>query len=201
MSPLPRRAAVTSGVPSASRAQVFSGRPGSGSASTCRETVTSSGAASPTNGLGASNGATCFGVSQDSAPPSVRPPRRSARRDQIVVAGREPRAGEADQHAAAVDEIGDLVVSRPRPDVHVGERQHRGLFGEQVGDRIGGAGFRLAHVGERRERARDVVGRREQRLGEIGAAAGDDRDAPALGALVDQPRRARRGLAVDGEPA
>ena len=52
--------------------------PGSGSASTWRVTVTSSGAARPTNGLGSSNGAMCLGVSQDSAPPSVRPPRRNA---------------------------------------------------------------------------------------------------------------------------
>jgi len=42
---LATRAAVTRGVPSASRAQVLSERPGSGSASTWRDTVTSSGAA------------------------------------------------------------------------------------------------------------------------------------------------------------
>ncbi len=78
ISPLPRLTAVTSGVPSASRAQVLSARPGSGSASTWREIVTSSGANSPTNGLGGSKAAMCLGVSQDSAPPSVRPPRRRA---------------------------------------------------------------------------------------------------------------------------
>ena len=49
--PLPRRVAVTSGVPSTSVAQVRSLRPESGSASTCRVTVTSSGTARFANGL------------------------------------------------------------------------------------------------------------------------------------------------------
>ena len=90
--PLPRGPAVTSGVPSPSRAQTLSARAASGSASTCRETVTSSGAARPKNGLPASNGAICFGrlpgqraSEQTSASPQF------ARR-QVVVARGQARA-------------------------------------------------------------------------------------------------------------
>ena len=77
MKPLPRRAAVTSGVPSASVAQVRSVNPESGSASTCRVTVTSFGTVMPLNGLSRANAASCCGCSHESEPPSVRPPRRS----------------------------------------------------------------------------------------------------------------------------
>ena len=110
--PLPRRSAVTSGVPSASRAQVLAARPGSGSASTWRDTVTSSGAARPKNGLSLSKGAMCLGVSHDSAPPSVRPPRLSAVGVRSSVAGGEAGAGEAQQHAARFDEVDQLVARR-----------------------------------------------------------------------------------------
>ena len=59
--PLPRRAAVTSGVPSASVAQVFSLSVASGSASTWRVTVTSVGTAMPANGLLRENAASGCG--------------------------------------------------------------------------------------------------------------------------------------------
>ncbi len=51
--PLPRFAAVTSGVPSVSRAQVLPARSSVGSASTWRDTVTSAGMSSPAKGLAA----------------------------------------------------------------------------------------------------------------------------------------------------
>ncbi len=76
MTPLPRWSAVTSGVPSLSCAQVFPGRPASGSARTWRDTVTSWLGSSPEKGLAWSNGARVSGLSQDRAPPKVRPPRR-----------------------------------------------------------------------------------------------------------------------------
>ena len=53
--PLPRGCAVTSGVPSASVAQVRSVSVASGSASTCRLTVTSSGTGMSKNGLSREN--------------------------------------------------------------------------------------------------------------------------------------------------
>ena len=75
--PLPRGCAVTSGVPSASVAQVRSVSVASGSASTWRLTVTSVGTGMSKNGLSRENAASCCGWSQLSAPPSARPPRRS----------------------------------------------------------------------------------------------------------------------------
>ena len=75
--PLPRRVAVTSGVPSTSVAQVRSVRPESGSARTCRVTVTSSGTVSVANGPSREKPASGCGLSQLRLPPSVRPPRRS----------------------------------------------------------------------------------------------------------------------------
>ena len=75
--PLPRRWAVTSGVPSASVAQVRSVKVASGSASTWRLTVTSVGTAMPKNGLSRLKAASCCGCSQESEPPRTRPPRRS----------------------------------------------------------------------------------------------------------------------------
>ena len=75
--PLPRRAAVTSGVPSPSVAQVWSDSPASGSARTWRVTVTSFGTNMPLNGLSCENPANCWGLSQLRLPPRMRPPRRS----------------------------------------------------------------------------------------------------------------------------
>ena len=75
--PLPRRCAVTSGVPSASVAQVRSVRPDPGSASTWRVTVTSVGTAMPKNGLSREKAASGCGWSQLRLPPRMRPPRRS----------------------------------------------------------------------------------------------------------------------------
>ena len=59
--PLPRFTAVTSGVPSASVAQVRSISPASGSASTWRVTVTSLGTAMLPNGPSRENAASCCG--------------------------------------------------------------------------------------------------------------------------------------------
>ena len=75
--PLPRLAAVTSGVPSASVAQVRSARPASGSASTWRVTLTSFGTGMLPNGPSFEKAVSGCGWSQLRLPPSVRPPRRS----------------------------------------------------------------------------------------------------------------------------
>ena len=70
--PEPRAASVTSGVPSARRAQVWEASCAEGSASTWRLTVTSSGTGRPANGDVAGNGASLAGWLHDSAPPSWR---------------------------------------------------------------------------------------------------------------------------------
>ena len=76
--PSPRFSAVTSGVPSLRRAQVFMVGPmRAGSVRTCRVMSTSGGTGRPANRLSASNGASGWGVDHESAPPSVRPPSRS----------------------------------------------------------------------------------------------------------------------------
>ena len=75
--PLSRRAAVTRGVPSASVAQVLLPSVASGSASTCRVTVTSFGTGIPLNGLSRENAASGCGWSQLKLPPRMRPPRRN----------------------------------------------------------------------------------------------------------------------------
>ncbi len=75
--PLPRRSPVTSGVPSASEAQLRSASSASGSASTCRVTVTSPGTCRPANGPSAANAASCCGFSQVRLPPRLRSPSRS----------------------------------------------------------------------------------------------------------------------------
>ena len=75
--PLPRRAAVTSGVPSVSRAQVLSPRSSDGSARTWRWIKTSPGISIPAKGLAVSKGARRAGSSQVSAPLRLRlPPRK-----------------------------------------------------------------------------------------------------------------------------
>ena len=74
--PFPRRSAVTNGVPSVRRTQVFSARSRDGSASTWRDTVTSLGISRPAKGLSDENGASRAGLLHSRAPPSARPPRR-----------------------------------------------------------------------------------------------------------------------------
>ena len=70
--PWPRASPVTSGVPSASRAQMRGASCAEGSASTWRVTVTSFGTARPAKGEPSGKGARRCGCSQDSAPPSWR---------------------------------------------------------------------------------------------------------------------------------
>ncbi len=67
--PLPRCSAVTSGVPSASLAQVRSDNWIEGSARIWRDTVTSGGTDNPPNGLESEKPARCCGSAQASEPP------------------------------------------------------------------------------------------------------------------------------------
>ena len=85
-------------------------------------------------------------------------------RHQIVLAVRQPRPGEAHQHAAVLDPAADLIVHLG--DVaDIGEDHHRQALVEKLGDRLAGrARVRDPHIRERGKRARQVVGRGEQRL-------------------------------------
>ena len=56
---------------------------------------------------------------------------------------------------------------------------------------------RFPDVGEWLKGAPEVVGRREQGLGDVGARAGGDRDASPARTVVDEPGRARRPFALD----
>ena len=200
MSPLPRRSAVTSGVPSASRAQVLPARPGSGSASTWRETVTSSGAARPKNGLSRSKGARRFGVSQDkrAAERAAAAPQRGRR--QIVGGGGEPRAGEADEHAAVLDEF-DRARRAPARRRRSYRRAPAPPAFRRAARRSGSLALsRHSRTSANGASARvEIVGRRQQRLRDIGAGARGDRHAPALPALVEQRHGAGRALVGDGD--
>ena len=138
ITPLPRLAAVTSGVPSASVAQVRSARPASGSASTWRVTVTSFGTAMPPNGLSREKAASCCGWSQLRLPPSVRPPRRSFTGTRSSSAAGEARAGEAHQHAAVLDPVGEPLARLAGDIADVGEDDHRHVLVDEARDRFGG---------------------------------------------------------------
>ena len=125
----------------------------------------------------------------------IAPAAPEAHGHELVVAGGEPRAGEAQEHAAALDEGRDLRQRVAVERAHIGEDEHRDLLVQQLRHRVRDAAAALAHFGVRRERAGDVVGRGEQRLRLVGRAAEDDADAPALAALVEQAHRSGGALA------
>ncbi len=127
--PLPRFAAVTSGVPSLSRAQIStSGVSSAGSASTCRLIVTSAGIGKPANGLLSSKAAKRL---------RRRPRKRAAKRPaaaaqwhgQKIVAGLlESRTGKADEQTAVLDEVLDFLCRLAGQRADVGEHQHRDVL-------------------------------------------------------------------------
>ena len=122
-------------------------------------------------------------------------------RNEIVVGRREPRAGEAHQHAAGVDPAREPLARLAGDVADIGEDQHRQVLREE---RAHGFGRRAAlgepHVGERIERARQIIGRGEQRLRGVGGRAGDHADGAAAPALVEQLHHAGGALAADFEP-
>ena len=196
--PLPRRAAVTSGVPSASVAQVFSLSAASGSASTCRLTVTSFGHRHAVErALARKRGQRLRLVpAQAAAEDAAAAPQ--PHRNEIVVGGGKPRAGKAHQHAAVVDPVREPVMGVAGDIADVGEDQHRQILIEEMRHRFGRRfALREPHVGERAERALDVIARRQQRLRRVGGGAGNDADGAAAPALVEQLHGAGGALAGD----
>ena len=143
--PLPRLTAVTSGVPSASVAQVRSISPASGSASTWRVTVTSLGTGMLPNGPSRENAASCCGWSQLRLPPSDAAAAAQLHRHQIVVGAGEAGAREAHQHAAVLDPGGEPVARFARDVADVGQDDHRHVLLDEAAHRFGGrAGARPA---------------------------------------------------------
>ena len=128
-----------------------------------------------------------------------------AHRHEVVVAGGEPRPREADEKAAALDELRHLGERLAVERADIGEDKDGDLLVEQMADGVGCAAPALAQLGIRRQGARQVIGRREQRLRLIGGRAGDEPDAAALAALVEQRHGSGRALsqnldADDGVP-
>ena len=83
----------------------------------------------------------------------------------------------------------------------IGEHDHRQVLVEEcVTASAGDAPFGKPHIGERAERAREVIARGQQRLRRIGGRAGDDADGAPPPALVEQLHGAGRALAGDLEP-
>ena len=122
-------------------------------------------------------------------------------RHEIVVGAGEAGAGETHQHAAVLDP-GDEPVARLARDVaDIGQHDHRHVLLDEAPHRIGGRrDVGEPHVGERVERARQIIGRGEQRLRGVGGRAGDDADGAAAPALVEQLHGAGRALAGDLQP-
>ena len=192
---------MTSGVPSASVAQVRSVSVASGSASTWRVTVTSFGHRHAEERAVAREGGELLRLlpAQAAAEDAAAAPQ--LHRHEIVVAGREPRTGEAHQHAAVLDPARELVVRLAGDVADIGEDHHRQVLVEELAHRLRPASpVGKPHVGERIERAREIVGRGEQRLRGVGGRAGDDADGAAAPALVEQLHGAGRALAGDLEP-
>ena len=169
ITPLPRRLAVTSGVPSASVAQVRSARPESGSASTWRVTVTSFGTAMPANGPSREKRGERLRLVPAQAAAEHAAAAAQLHRHQFVVAGGQPRAGEAHQHAAVLDPARQPVARVAGDVADIGEDHHRHALVDELLDRFGRrAALGHAHVGERAERARQIEGGGEQRLRRVG---------------------------------
>ena len=193
--PLPRRCAVTSGVPSASVAQVRSARPASGSASTCRVTVTSFGTGMPLNGLSRENArAAAAGPSSGcrrgcgrrgaASPARDRRRRRRAAGRRSAPARRRPRSSAASRSRASPATL--PTSARMIIGTFCSMKRRTASAGD--------AALGEPHVGERVERARQIIGRGEQRLRGVGGRAGDDADGAPAPALVEQLHRAGRAL-------
>ena len=199
--PLPRCSPVTSGVPSSSEAQLLVASTASGSASTCRLTVTSFGTARPANGPSAAKAARCCGFSQVRLPPRLRPPRRSltGTRSSSACASRGP----AKRTSTPPCSIQALRRSRISGDsVPTSASTIIGSFWSRncVIACCGAPRVAEPHVGERRQRAGEIEGRCQQRLRGIAGRAADDADGAAAPALVEQLHRAGGAFAGDFEP-
>ena len=121
---------------------------------------------------------------------------------QLVAAVLEPRAGKADEHAALLHPLLDVLCRFARKRADVGEHEHAGVLRQRLlnaGGEIGS--LRLDQLGVRVERLLDVIQRREERLRLFEVLARDQRHAMPLRARVDEADGAGRALAGDLHPA
>ncbi len=122
-------------------------------------------------------------------------------RDEIVLGLRQPWPCEPHQHAALVDPGIEALAELRGDGADIGEDDHRQLLVQKLCDAL----LRRAlvgepDVGERRQRAGEIEGRRQQRLRGLAGRARDDADRAAAPALVEQLHRAGRALAGYFEP-
>ena len=122
-------------------------------------------------------------------------------RHQVVVGGAgEVRTGKAHQHAAIVDPFVELLA-RLSDIADIGEDQHRQMLIEEALHRFGRRhALGEADIGERIERARQVIAGADQRLRAVGGRTGHDADGAPAPALVEQLHGARRALCGDLQP-
>ena len=122
-------------------------------------------------------------------------------RHQIVVgcAG-QMRAGKAHQHAAIVEPFVE-PLARLGDVADVGEDQHRQMLVEETLDRFRRRdALGKTDVGERIERARQIISGADQRLRAVGGGTRHDADGAPAPALVEQLHGARRAFAGDLQP-
>ena len=140
----------------------------------------------PKNGLSRGKARELLRLLPGQAPPRMRPPRRSftGTRSSSPAASRGP----AKRTSTPPSSIQRVELLRRLGDIaDVGEDHHRHALLEELGHRLRRrAALGEPHVGERPERAREIVGRGEQRLRGVGGRAGDDADAAPAPALVEQ---------------
>ena len=120
-----------------------------------------------------------------------------AHRHEIVVAGSEARAGEAQQQPAALDEGRHAGEGLAVEGADIGEGQHGDLLVEQLRDGFGDAAAAVADLRVGGQGAGQVIGRRQEGLRLVGGAAEDEADAAALAALVEERHGAGRAFAED----
>ena len=153
------------------------------------------------NGLSRENDASCCGWSQLRLPPSTRPPRRSftGTRLSSPAASRGP-AKRTSTPPSSTQRV--KLVARIAGDVaDVGEDHHRHMLIDELRNRVADrAALGQPHIGERRQRARQIVVGGEQRLRDVGGRAAHDADGAAAPALVEQLHRAGRAFRHDFEP-
>src|SRR5437773_42925 len=121
----------------------------------------------------------------------------------LSISTKLPDSGRSDQRVSPVTWKSTIkplprraAVTSGVPSASVGEDEHRQVLVEKMRHRFRRRlALREPHIGERAERAPDVVARGQQRLRRIGGRAGDDADGAAAPALVEELDRAGRALA------
>ena len=201
--PLPRAAAVTSGVPSDSCAQVLAGQARLGLGQHLPGHGDFLGHVQAGEGARRVEGRQRLGLfprqraAQHPAAPAQRHRHQIVGRNSTSACRRSGPAG-----PAVLDPLRDAVAGRPGEGADVGQHQHGGRARRAWrADGIGRAGLGLVHVGEGAQRLAQVVVGRKQRLVGVGRVAADDAHrTPPPARLSSRRHRAGRVPADDFEP-